>query len=202
MKLAKRKRDRLILVAILTVALSAGVWQLLIQSTTERLAKARELETAAAKKFEAAAAFLQGSSSLEDQAAGLSNQLAQIERTLANRADPFAWSYQLIMRATNQANARLELREVTRPQAPGPVGILPEFPYQAVSFEVRGVAYWEELGRFLADFENRNPYFYTRNLQLGLAREADDSKTDSGAGERVERLTFKVDVVALVQPVS
>jgi hypothetical protein len=202
MKLAKRKRDRLILLAILTVALSAGVWQLLIQSTTERLAKARELETAAAKKFEAAAAFLQGSSSLEDQAAGLSNQLAQIERTLANRADPFAWSYQLIMRATNQANARLELREVTRPQAPGPVGILPEFPYQAVSFELRGVAYWEELGRFLADFENRNPYFYTRNLQLGLAREADDSKTDSGAGERVERLTFKVDVVALVQPVS
>jgi hypothetical protein len=202
MKLAKRKRDHLILVAILTVALSAGVWQLLIQSTKERLAKARELETAAAKKFEAAAAFLQGSSGLEDQAAVLSNQLAQIEGTLANRADPFAWSYQLIMRATNQANARLELREVTRPQPPGPVGILPEFPYQAVSFEVRGVAYWEELGRFLADFENRNPYFYTRNLQLGLAREADDSKTDSGAGDRVERLTFKVDVVALVQPAS
>jgi hypothetical protein len=202
MKLTKQKRDHLILVAIVTVALSAGVWQLLIQSTLGRLAKAREMETTAAKKYEQAAAFLQGASSFEDEAAGLSNQLAQIEGTMANRADPFAWSYQLIMRATNQANARLELREVTRPQAPGPVGILPEFPYQAVAFEVRGLAYYEDLGRFLADFENRNPYFYTRNLQLGLAREADDSGTDINRGERAERLTFKVDVVALVQPGS
>lgn len=199
MKLSKTKRDRLILVAIITVALSAGVWQLFIQTAKGRLDNARQLEAAALQKYQEAAGFLEKNPALESEALARSNQLAQAESTMANRSDPFSWSYQLIMRATNQANARLELREVTRPQTPGAVGIIPDFPYQAVTFELRGLAFYEELGRFLADFENRHPFFQTRNLQLGLVRDAEESG-NSQAG--TERLSFRVDVVALVQPSS
>jgi hypothetical protein len=202
MKLSKQKRERLILVAILTVAISAGVWQLLIQASKGRLDTARGMEASAAKKYEQAVSFLKGASTFEGEAATLSNELARVEATMANRTDPYAWSYQLIMRATNQANARLELKEVTRPQAPGAVGILPEFPYQAVTFELRGLAYYEDLGRFLEDFENRNPFFHTRNVHLGLAQEGDAAIPNPVGGDRAERLTFKVEVVALVQPGS
>jgi len=201
MRLNKQKRDRLILVAILTLAFSAGVWQLLIQANMGRLAKAREMESAALKKFEQAKVFLQGTETLENEALVLSNELARAEGVMADRADPYAWSYQLITMATNQANVRLELKEITRPQAPGPVGILPEFPYDAVSFEVRGLAFYEDLGRFLAEFENRYPFFQTRNLQIGVAQESDDG-AGPGKGNLGQRLSFRLDVVALVQPSS
>jgi hypothetical protein len=201
MRLSKQKRDRLVLVAILTVAFSAGVWQLLIQANMGRLAKAREMETAALKKFEQAQLFLQGTETLENEALMLSNELARAESMMANRADPYAWSYQLITTATNQANVKLELREITRPQAPGPVGILPDFPYDAVSFEVRGLAFYEDLGRFLVEFENRYPFFQTRNLQIGAAQESDEG-AGPGKGNLAQRLSFRMDVVALVQPSS
>lgn len=201
MRLNKQKRDRLILVAILTLAFSAGVWQLLIQANMGRLAKAREMEAAALKKFEQAKLFLQGTETLENEALVVSNELALAEGMMANRADPYAWSYQLITTATNHAKVKLELKEITRPQAPGPVGILPDFPYESVSFEVRGLAFYEDLGRFLAEFENRYPFFQTRNLQIGLAQESDDGN-GPGKGKLAQRLSFRLDVVALVQPSS
>ena len=46
------------------------------------------------------------------------------------------------------------------------VGIIPKFPYRWATFHVKGSGYYQDLGRFFADFENNFPYFRVQNPVL------------------------------------
>ena len=46
------------------------------------------------------------------------------------------------------------------------VGMFPKFPYKAAAFNVRGVAYFHDLGQFIADFENSFPFARIQNIEL------------------------------------
>jgi hypothetical protein len=61
-----------------------------------------------------------------------------------------------------------------------------------------GKAKYEDLGKFLADFENLYPYFRVRNLQLSTSgRDAGGGDAGGGASSLVG---FNVNMVALVRP--
>ena len=91
----------------------------------------------------------------------------------------------------------IEIAEVTRPQT-NEIGLLATFPYPAATFTVRGSAYYHSFGRFLADFENRFPYFRVQNLSLGTLAEAGG---DPAAGRAAkDQLLFKMDVVVPIKP--
>ena len=80
-------------------------------------------------------------------------------------------------------------------EVPCAVGLFPTFPYKAVLFNVRGTAYFHDLGRFLADFENRFPTLRVQNLEMEpVGASAANSATDP------EKLTFRMEVVVLVNP--
>ena len=70
-----------------------------------------------------------------------------------------------------------------------------KFPYKAAIFNVRGTAYYHDLGKFLADFENAFPYLRVQNLELEPA--ANSSATTTG---EAEKLAFKMEIVALINP--
>jgi len=69
------------------------------------------------------------------------------------------------------------------------VNLLANFPYKQTTLSVAGSAHYHDLGRFLADFENRFPHIRVSNLSLDL---------DAAAAEP-ETLSFRMDIIALVK---
>jgi hypothetical protein len=70
------------------------------------------------------------------------------------------------------------------------VDLLPRFPYKQVKINIAGSGYYEEIGKFIADFENQ--YAASRILNLELA------PVPGSIPENKEKLTFKMDIVSLV----
>jgi hypothetical protein len=114
---------------------------------------------------------------------------------MAPAVDLYSWSYALLEKA--RGGQEVEVSEVTRPQK-GEVGVLPQFPYDAAIFTVGGNGHYHDFGKFLADFENKNPYFYVQNLSLRTAAEAGPEIAAARIGK--EKLLFKMDIVALIKP--
>ena len=199
MKFTKEKRDRLILVGIITVALAAAVWQLVIQTSRTKLGQTQAAGAKAREKYEQAEAFLKQAPVLGERAEQLSREIVRIEEVMANPMDPFSWSLQLIEKAREKH--AVSIVEVSPPKQPGPVQLIPDFPYQSVSFTVRGIAYYQDLGKFLADFENEHPYCVTRNLQITAGRQTEGDASLAASGvSRTDRVVFRMDVVALLKP--
>ena len=72
----------------------------------------------------------------------------------------------------------------------GEMPMIPSFPYKQASVQVQGSAYYYDLGKFLADFENHFPYMRLQNLVL----------EPGGGGEDREKLSFHMDIITLVKP--
>jgi len=70
--------------------------------------------------------------------------------------------------------------------------LLPSFPFKQVKFTITGKAYYHDLGKFIADFENTFPHIRVVNLQL---------QPDQANGSD-EKLSFKMEVIALVKSPS
>ena len=75
------------------------------------------------------------------------------------------------------------------------MGIFPKFPYKAAVFNVRGVAYFHDLGRFLADFENSFPFARVQNVEMEVA----GSSAATGTSD-TEKLSFRMEIVTLINP--
>jgi hypothetical protein len=72
--------------------------------------------------------------------------------------------------------------------------MFPKFPYKAAAFNVRGSAYYHDLGQFLADFENSFPYARIQNLEIEPG-----AVSASGTAE-TEKLSFRLEIVTLINP--
>ncbi len=85
--------------------------------------------------------------------------------------------------------------KVEIPQYSQPViadtSLLPKFPYKQATVTVAGTAYYEDLGKFIADFENE--FQHSRILNLELEPQL------TGEGEKI---SFRMDIVTLVKPNS
>jgi hypothetical protein len=69
------------------------------------------------------------------------------------------------------------------------VDLLPKFPYKQERIAISGTGYYEEIGKFIADFENE--YSASRVVNLELT-------PYTGPVENKEKLTFRMEIVALV----
>jgi hypothetical protein len=72
------------------------------------------------------------------------------------------------------------------------MNLLPKFPYKQATLRVGGKARFHDFGKFLADFENNFPYFRVINLEM-------EPTPLSGEADK-EKLTFSMDIIALVKP--
>lgn len=78
----------------------------------------------------------------------------------------------------------------------GEVGLLPQFPYQAATFTVQAATQYQDLGRFLRDFENHFPYIRVVNLSIDLKNEGAAEGTRGGA----PKLGVRMEMMTLVKP--
>jgi hypothetical protein len=68
------------------------------------------------------------------------------------------------------------------------VDLFTAFPYKQIRFTINGKAYYHDLGKFIADFENNFPHARVVNLVI-------DSASSDG-----EKLSFRMDIIVLVKP--
>lgn len=194
--LPKEKRDKLILVAIVTVACLAGVWYGLItnqRKSIERITKDiadQRMKVSNAERLVATAADIKKNQEV------LQARLQTIEDGMAS-GDMYSWIIQTVRKFCVGHN--VEIPQFSR-EVIGEVGILPKFPYKAAVFTVRGNGYFHDVGRFIADLENTFPYIRIQNLDLDPSG---SSAANSGTqGGDTEKLSFKMEIVALVNPNS
>ena len=195
-RLSKDKRDKLILVAIGAIAVIAGLWFGIIKTRREQIVQSKSKLLKAMDKLEKAKRVVSHGAQAEQDMEAATRRLATIEDTMAS-GDLFSWALSLRDKAC--AGHDVTIIDVARP-GKAEVGVLAQFPYEAAIFSLRGSAYYHDLGKFLADFENRFPYFRAQNLSLGTGSGGAVGTDSSASRLGDEKLSFKMDIVALIKP--
>jgi len=196
-KLSKEKRDRLILVIAGGLALIFGIWYLVIKTRNTELEQSRTRLAAAKDRLEKGKRRVEQADQVEAELEAAVQRLKAIEEGMAPGTDLYRWSSLLMDNVRVGQEQEVDIFETTRPQT-NEVGVLPAFPYPAATFTVRGVAHYHDFGKFLADFENRFPYFRAQNLSLTTTAETGSEGTTTRAGK--PGLFFRVEIVALIRP--
>lgn len=185
-KLSKEKRNRLIMIVIGTVAILAMIGFGLIKAQYAVLANIAEQKADAEKKLESINKILKGDTSTQDELTDLTNQLSHAEDDMAT-GDLYSWFADTIHRLTRLY--QVDIPEIDSPRA-GEVDMLTSFPYKQARFNVSGTAYYHDLGKFIADFENGFPHARMVNLVLEPAASSESKN---------EKLSFKMDIIILVK---
>jgi hypothetical protein len=185
MKVSPEKRNQFILVVLCTVAALVLMWLNLIRPRYTALAQiATEQKNAGDKLVTIQTAIKQADATaaeLRQETQALSNA----ESDMAS-GDLYAWTYNIMRQF--KAPYPVDIPDIGHPDV-GTTDLLPAFPFKQVKFTVTGTAYYHDLGKFIADFENKFPHMRVVNPQMQPANA-------SGSDEKV---SFKMDIVALVK---
>jgi Tfp pilus assembly protein PilO len=186
-RISKEKRSQLILVALVVVAIIAGLWFGVIRSQQD------DLHTLAQKKSEDMNQLAQIGDTIKNsdrskkELVVVSNELMVAERDMPT-GDLYLSLVNTIRKFNHNHNVQISQFNPTGGDTP--VSLLPRFPYRQVTVSISGVAHYHDLGKFVADFENEFPTSRILNLDL--------SPSSATAPEEKEKLSFKMDIVSLV----
>jgi len=189
-KLPKEKRIHLVLVLVGTVAVLSALGLLLIQHQFENIRQIhlkRQAKEAQLKQMEDA---ITQKDKIDVERRVAVQRLAVKENQMAS-GDLYSWMINDIRRL-KLSHPKVDIPQIGQTAEKPELRLLPNFPYKQTTSTLGGLAYYQDLGKFLADVENEFPYLRIVNLDLGPA-------SSSGPGEE-EKLAFKLDVVALVKP--
>jgi Tfp pilus assembly protein PilO len=187
-KLPKQKRDHLILVAVIIVAILAGLGFGLIRRQYDNLEATRAKSVEAEKRLEKMKDTIEREPEIQADLAEVQGKLTLREANMAS-GDPYAWALDLIRLFRN--SYKVDMPGVGQPTQ-GESSLMPRFPYRQASFTVSGSGYYHDIGRFVADFENKYPEIRIVNLTV--------TPLTGTVAEDKEKLEFKMDIVALTRP--
>ena len=189
--LPKEKRDKLILTAIGTIAVVAGLWYSVIATRRASLEYVAKQIVDQKAKVANAQRLVNSTSDLERGLEEAKKKLKAVEEDMAS-GDMYSW----IILTVNKfrADRKVEIPQFSR-EVRTDLPLFPKFPYKAAVFTVRGTAFFHDLGKFIADFENAFPYAYVQNLEMEPA-----NTSNSSAASHPETLAFKMEIVTLINP--
>ena len=189
-KLPKEKRDKIILVCMGTTVVVAGLWYAVISSQQKTLKTMGALRDSEETKVQNAERLVSTVNAIEKRLLESSQRLQAVEKNMAS-GDMYSWVIANINRFKEGYN--IEIPQYGR-ESIDDVGLLPKFPYRAAFFKLRGTALYRDFGRFIADLENKFPYMRVQNIEIEPVSQT------AGANETPERLSFRMEIVALVNP--
>ncbi len=188
-KLPKEKRDHLILVGMGTLLVLIAIVYGLIRPQYATIAAVNSQANDARDKLQKMEKEIKMADTLSAKLEDLTTTLTQTESDMAS-GDPASWIYDTIRNFKGKYNVDIS---VNSQLATGPVDLLPKFPYQQLKVTVSGTAYYHDLGKFIADFENAYPHARIANLALEPA---------GSPGDNNEKLSFRMDIIALINPTA
>ncbi len=186
-RISKEKRNQLILVGIVVVAINAGLWFGVIRSQQEELHALAQKKNEDETKFAQIQETIKNSEKAKSELLAVNNQLAQAEHDMPS-GDLYLSLVNTIRKFQGQYD--VQISQFTPNGGDAPMSLLPKFPYRQVTVSISGMAHYHDLGKFVADFENQFPTSRILNLDL--------SPSSVTSAEDKEKLSFKMDVVSLV----
>lgn len=182
--LPKERRNPFIIVVLSTAAVLAIICFGLIPSQNNKLSVMAESRKSAGTKLESIKSTIKNADMTAGQLAGATNALCHAQEDMAS-GDLYSWTYGT-MRVFKQ-QYKVEIPEIGHPEL-GDVDMFAAFPYKQIRFSVTGKAYYHDLGKFVADFENAFPHARVENLII-----------EPAPGEN-EKLSFRMQIIELVNP--
>jgi len=186
--LSKEKRTHLVLVILGILLTLAGIYYFLIREQQAGIAALEAQKADKIKKLIQIRDTFKNKKQLETDLAAATRSLDERETQMAS-GDLYAWMVGTLRNFKQPY--QIDLPQIGSP-VPGNLNILTKFPYRQAATTIMGSAYYHDLGRFVADFENQFPS--ARVLNLSLAPGSTDGARDQ------EKLTFKMDLVWLIKP--
>lgn len=179
----KQKRNQLFITLVAFILANVGLGFGVIHPQYIKLASIRRETADAQTKWTSEQRLIQQAASNDVKLAELSVQLSSNENDMAT-GDIYAWTLDTIRHF--KTGYKVELPEIGQPTE-GEMDLLPSYPYQQLRFNISGTGYYHDIGKFIADFENRYPHMRVVNLDM------------APVGSDSERLSFRADIVALVK---
>ena len=185
----REKRTQFILVILCALVALGLIGFLLVRPQYRTLSDLAKKENVARAKLQQIKDTIQKAGDTTTQLTNVTSNLSRAEEDMAS-GDIYAWSFDTIRKF--KASYRVDIPTVGQPSL-GEVDVLPQFPYKQIRVSISGTAHYHDLGRFIADFENTFPHIRVVNFTVEPV-----NTTEPGN----EKLSFKMDIVALVKPNS
>jgi Tfp pilus assembly protein PilO len=185
-KIPKDKRNQLIIVGVVTLAVLGLIYVTLIQRQYDSLAKIDKDKSAADTRLHTIKTAITNTAAIGQQLVESTAALEQTEKDMAF-GDLYSWTYDTIRHFKQPY--RVEIPEVGQP-VKSDMDLLPSFPYKQIKFTVNGTGYYHDLGKFIADFENTFAHARLVNLVIEPVSSLEGN----------EKLSFKIEIIALVKP--
>lgn len=184
--LPRDKRNPFVFVVLITALLLALICFALIGSQRATLISVANQQNAAKKTLQNYEDTIKRADAIDKDLHDVTYDLSRAEEDMAS-GDLYSWTVNTMSLFKKQSN-KVEIPEVGHPTVPVDVDLFPAFPYKQIRFTINGRAYYHDLGKFIADFENNFPHARVVNLVI------------DSAGVDGEKLSFRMDVIVLVKP--
>ncbi|MEQ2009069.1 MAG: hypothetical protein ABMA26_19995, partial [Limisphaerales bacterium] len=161
--LSAEKKQHLIAVGMGTAMALAALWFLLISPAQEALKKLGTQITEAEKKYTDADRLVKRTQAVHDDYDRLNDHLSAIEAGMAASGELVQWIRSVELKFRTQAPYKVEIPNLPF-RGQGEMTMIPEFPYKAATYSFSGTAYYHDLGKYLADWENQFPYMRVLSL--------------------------------------
>ena len=186
-RLSREKRNQLITVILVTLAVLGLIYFSLIRPQYDSLSKIANTRNAANKNLQSIKHAITNSEAIANEWNETAYALAHAEEDMAS-GDLYSWTYDTIRHF--KQSYKVEIPEVGHPTI-GELDLLPSFPYKQIQFTINGTVYYHDLGKFIADFENSFPHSRMVHLIVEPAPSPDSNS---------EKLSFRMEIIALVKP--
>ena len=186
-RLSPDSRNKLIMVIVVTLVLIGMVYFFLISPQNEQNRNLAAKTKSESAHLQDIMSLIKKTDATSAQAADLGVLLSHAEEDCAS-GDLYAWTVDTIRQF--KVNRHLDITTIDQPSQ-SDVDLLPDFPYKEIKFKVAGTGYFHDIGKFIADLENKFPHMRVLNLSLDPV---------SSPETVTEKLSFRMEIVALVKP--
>jgi len=189
--LSKEKKNQLVLVGVITVALLVGLGYGLIRFQLQYVKDVEAKKLEADRKLKTMVGLIKAADTIQGQVTAATQELAAQEAAMV-KGDKLTWLNTTIKAALKQ-HPKLDATLSTYQE--DDCTILARFPYTQVLIQLSGTGHFHDIGQFISDFENQQPLIRVLNVELESS-----SAAALGEKEKMERLGFKLFIAALVKP--
>lgn len=164
-KLSKEKRDKLILVCLLFIGALGVLYTFVLGAQRDKLSTYENQLASVRDKLSKAERLMKSGPIVESNLAENSKKLELMQKDMAPQG-AYYWFLKLLEEfRTREGLDQNFLADLRQPEATDP-GLLPKFPYRALTTGVRTSGKFHDIGRFIADFENAFPYMRVEQIRL------------------------------------
>jgi hypothetical protein len=197
-KMSKDKRDKMLLVCIGAAGIIAIVYFFVISDMRVEIATLQSKITTLDDKRDKSDRLLKRQADFQASIEQLRKTLNARQADMPRPGQDHSWFIHLMEDRRTKFN--LDVVDIRNPE-PWDPGILPKFPFRAVSFHVTLLGAYTDFGKFLADFENSYPYMRVQIMNIAPEVQNTAVRTPEGAAPAADdgKLRFNFRVISLVK---